>query len=215
MNTKLGRAVCAGGLCLALISCAEPEFVTLQPIGAPTPERATQTFVDADGCSWWIIGNADNLSWAPMTNNTGEHVCDSGATRFDPPGDAQATAPVPGQTPQEASAAQLSSQLSDAIDDTTVATATNGLSASAAAPILADGKQYFVQVATFAREKNIIASEAMFRNLGYNISSGSQARENDRLYRLVLGPFASQPEASEAVERAFAEGFDDAFPFRR
>jgi len=118
MNTKLGRAVCAGGLSLVLVACGEPEFVTLQPIGAPSPERATQTFVDADGCSWWIIGNAENLSWAPMTNRSGEHVCDSGATRFDPPQGETPSIPVPGQTPQEASAAQLSTQLGDAINDT-------------------------------------------------------------------------------------------------
>jgi len=158
---------------LGLTACAAPTLVSLQPIGAPQPSNSQQTFVDADGCSWWIVGNGTDLRWAPMTNSIGEHVCDGGATRIDRPSETDAPSPVN------------------------------------------DGKSHFVQVATFALESNIKASESLFSSLGYAINSGSQARDNDRLYRLILGPFGSKDEAQKAVERAFNEGFDDAFPFRK
>jgi len=67
---------------LGLTACAAPTLVSLQPIGAPQPSNSQQTFVDADGCSWWIVGNGTDLRWAPMTNSIGEHVCDGGATRI-------------------------------------------------------------------------------------------------------------------------------------
>jgi hypothetical protein len=190
--------------CLGLAACDAPTLVSLQPIGAPQPTNAQQTFVDADGCSWWIIGKNNDLRWAPMTNAVGEHVCDGGQSQLSTLGsdltDTPA-APIPAGT--------------DFVSETRAAI--EGVEAPAAAPTapVADGRQSYVQVATFAKEDNAIASEKLFRSLGYRISSGSEARDNDRLFRLILGPFATRDEAQKAVERAFAEGFDDAFPFRR
>ncbi len=197
---------CVAGL--VLTACGAPTLVSLQPIGAPQPTNAQQTFVDADGCSWWIIGNGSDLRWAPMTSSSGEHVCDGGATRIDPRAQT-ATASTDGDS--------LVDDLGDAIDETTteVPTATAATQAPSAAAPVADSRAYYVQVATFARESNIVASESLFRSLGYKIESGSGARGNDRLYRLVLGPFSNKDEAQKAVEQSFNEGFDDAFPFRR
>lgn len=199
MLFRFEKTLVAGVAVLGLTACAPPTLVSLQPIGAPMPTNAQQTFVDADGCSWWIIGNGADLRWAPMTRSTGEHVCDGGATRLDPN--------APTET-ASADADELEDELRDAIEDAPEAAASEE-----AADI--DSRLYYVQVATFARASNIVASESLFRSLGYDIESGSEARGNDRLYRLVLGPFATREEAQKAVSQAFNEGFDDAFPFRR
>ena len=62
---------CLAGLCV-LAACAERAN---GPVGAPIPSHPEMTFVDADGCSWWVIGNATSYSWARHTNSKGEHVC--------------------------------------------------------------------------------------------------------------------------------------------
>ncbi len=215
---------CVAGL--GLSACDAPTLVSLQPIGAPLPSNSQQTFVDADGCSWWIVGNGDDLRWAPMTNSVGEHVCDGGATRFDPP--VAGALPVAGELPATAPDT-LASELDAAIEETSEATAVPITAAPEAEPQaetapepapapsepVAGDRSYFVQVATFAREANASASEALFSSLGYTIDSGADVRDNDNLYRLILGPFPNREEAQKAVERAFNEGFDDAFPFRK
>ena len=193
--------------CLGLAACDAPTLVSLQPIGAPEPANAQQTFVDADGCSWWIVGNGSDLRWAPMTNSSGEHVCDGGQTRLDRDAD------VANVVDEDTS---FISDTRTAINDAVVPAAPEvAAPAVAVTTPAADGRQTFVQVATFAKESNAIASEKLFRSLGYGIESGAQTRDNDRLFRLILGPFSSREEAQKAVERAFAEGFDDAFPFRK
>ncbi len=202
MTVSLKSIALMGTACVALVACQAPTLVSLQPIGAPEPTNAQQTFIDADGCSWWIIGNGSELMWAPMTNSAGEHVCDGGQTRIDPPG-TQSPSPLP---------AAMTAPIAPIPETATVITPET---APVVAPTPAPSGTFFVQVATFAKESNVIASEALFESLGYRIEAGSDARDSSRLYRLILGPFADQASAQEAVEEAFNEGFDDAFPFRR
>jgi len=197
MTFLSNRAALVCIACFGLAACDAPQLVSLQPIGAPQPTDAKQTFVDADGCSWWIIGNGDELRWAPQTNASGEHVCNGGQVQIEEAEEDTVTAVIPPDT-------TFINETRAAIDDTPTPSAPAD-----------DNRSSFVQVATFAKESNAIASENLFRSLGYRISSGSETRDNDRLYRLILGPFQSREDAQDAVDRAFAEGFDDAFPFRR
>lgn len=216
MKFTINRTALASITCLGLAACNAPTLVSLQPIGAPQPTNAQQTFVDADGCSWWIIGNGSELRWAPMTNSAGEHVCDGGATRFDAPGTAAPASASSPEQPQDTFAQELQAVLGDP-DETAAVPITEpqlATTPSQSRP-LTDGKSFYVQVATFARENNAIASEKLFRSLGFEIDSGADIRDSDRLFRLILGPFKSSDEAQKAVERAFNEGFDDAFPFRK
>lgn len=208
---------------LGLAACQEPTLVTLQPIGAPLPSNAQQTFVDADGCSWWIIGNNSDLRWAPMTNSEGEHVCDGGATQMSVPVSVgqPLSALEPAQSPagNDDFAAGIRSAIEDA-PSPAAPVASSTFVSPPPAPVQANTEAdntspFFVQVATFAQQKNIAASETLFSSLGYTISSGSAALGDDGLYRLVLGPFPDRASAQKAVEQSFNEGFDDAFPFRR
>jgi|GEM_PF-3157297 len=202
MTLPFSRTKLVWAACLGLAACDAPTLVSLQPIGAPQPSNAQQTFVDADGCSWWIIGNGEDLRWAPMTNSIGEHVCDGGQSLMQQD--------ITEETAIVDEDASFISETRSAIDDTSAE-----VPAAATVAPAADGRLNYVQVATFARESNAVASEQLFRSLGFAISSGSEARDNDRLFRLILGPFQTREDAQKAVERAFAEGFDDAFPFRR
>ncbi len=212
MNFTTKRAALALATGLGLTACDAPTLVSLQPIGAPQPTNAQQTFIDADRCSWWIVGNGSDLRWAPMTNSLGEHVCDGGATRLDRPSETETASST------DSFAQEMSAVLDGTDAGSTPVAITPQTAASVVAPVpspVNDGKFHFVQVATFALESNAQASEALFSSLGYTIHSGAQERDNDRLFRLIIGPFNSKDEAQKAVERAFNEGFDDAFPFRK
>ena len=218
MNFIPNRTVLACATCMGLAACEAPTLVSLQPIGAPMPTNAQQTFVDADRCSWWIVGNGSDLRWAPMTNSVGEHVCDGGATRFDRPAETNVAA-APDTFADEMRAALDAPEPTVVTDAPTVITPETNTSTAVVAPAAStpstDNRAHYVQVATFARENNAAASEKLFKSLGYNVDQGALVRDEDRLIRLVIGPFSTRDEAQTAVERAFNEGFDDAFPFRK
>lgn len=188
------------GICLAaflsLASCSQNN-VALQPADAPVPVSADMTFVDVTGCSWWVIGNATSLSWAPMTNGAGEHVCDEGQTRIAPPASEMPATPMIAATPIE-DAVPMNAPMLDAAP----------AALPAAVPI--SGSGFTVQVASFAKASNASASVALFEKLGFPTSAPPQGGEPD-LYRLILGPFASTAEAQRALSTAKAEGFGDAF----
>lgn len=179
---------------MSLVACANQDRI-LQPADAPVPSSADTTFVDANGCSWWVIGNATSLSWAPMTDASGEHVCDEGRTRIAPP---QSQVPAP--------AAISATPIEDAVPMNAPA-----LEAEIAAPTTpASSAGIVVQVASFKEAANANASVALFENMGLPTSAPPQGGESN-LYRLMLGPFASRDEADRALSRAKAEGFGDAF----
>ena len=69
----LTRFAALGALTALLAGCAaEPPD---QPFGAPPPDHNDMTFVDLDGCRWWVIGNALNRSWARQTGTDGKPLC--------------------------------------------------------------------------------------------------------------------------------------------
>lgn len=196
-----------------LTACA-PNVVSLQPIGAPEPENSEMTFVDADGCRWWVIGNVTNLSWAPMTNSVGEHVCESlnNATVATETVKTMNEALVdPNALPPEPEAAPIVVVPTPAPAPTPVAETEP---TPEVRPTFAT-TTYFVQVASFAQKANAEASEKVFIARGLPVSSGSQTQDDAGLYRLVLGPFSSESSAAAARLAANTEGFADAFSFQR
>lgn len=156
------------------------------PVGAPTPTHPDMTFVDGQGCSWWVIGNAASYSWAKQTNARGEHVCSESEPA---PADPNPGVPF----------------VSENNPDLPVV-------ASKPEP---DAGQIFVQVATFAFANNANKTASRMTDLGLPVRKSSLSIGNDGFYRLVLGPFADRPTAQNALEIAKTEGFADAFLYRR
>jgi len=113
---------------LVLSACASQ---TVGPVGAPVPTHPDMTFVDLDGCSWWVIGNATSYSWAKHTNSKGEQVCsdDPAFVREKNPG-------VPFVTEDSAELKQVPVTASTRMVQ--VATFANGDNARATADRLAD-----------------------------------------------------------------------------
>lgn len=194
-NNPLKKTLLMGAAAFVLGAC-QPELVSLQPIGAPAPESASTTFVDADGCSWWVIGNATNLSWAPMTNANGEHVCDGGQTQIVPTNELVVTGP-----------AQPDLDAEPEVMGVTVAPPRPVANVPFVTP------RYFVQVATFANLSNAQASQSMFESRGLKVSAGADQADSAGLYKLVLGPFDDEVDAIAARTAAVTEGFADAFTF--
>lgn len=156
------------------------------PVGAPQPTHPDMTFVDGQGCSWWVIGNATSYSWAKTTNARGEHVC-----REDPAQPAEPNPGVPFVTPENAETPVI------------------------AAPKPAAIGQRFVQVATFGSSENAQKSIAQFKALGLPVRPSSGTLGKDNFYRLVLGPFSDGTSANAALTTARDEGFADAFIYTR
>lgn len=176
-------SILAGVAALGLAACAQQID---GPVGAPDPTHPDMTFIDGNGCSWWVIGNATSYSWAKTTNAKGEHVCHE-----DPAAPPEPNPGVPYITPDNADAPIL----------------------PAPTPV-APGKD-FVQVATFANADNANRSMERFRNLGLPVRPSSGTAGADGFYRLVLGPFSDTASAVSALTTARAEGFADAFSYKR
>ena len=173
----------AGAAALGLVGCAQSID---GPVGAPEPTHPDMTFIDGNGCSWWVIGNATSYSWAKTTNAKGEHVCQEDS--------APAVGPNPGVpyvTPENADAPKLP------------------------APQAGLTGRDFVQVATFANADNATRTMGRFRELGLPVRPSSGSIGPDGFYRLVLGPFGDSASATQALATARTEGFADAFAYKR
>ena len=187
----MNAAIWPLGFCVVILSaCTQPGIP--QPVDAPPPESPDQILIDAQGCNWWVIGNASNLSWAPRINSTGDHICDSSPQNLpvDDASTASAAAPVVSESPP-APVAEIT---------------------PAIAPSVSSGT-FRVQVATFGNRDNAQASVNAFRAMGIPVASGTSAG-SDGFFRLVLGPFDSAA-AQDALDRARAKGFSDAFIMSR
>ncbi|MGV6800516.1 MAG: septal ring lytic transglycosylase RlpA family protein [bacterium] len=71
------------------------------------------------------------------------------------------------------------------------------------------GVKYLVQVAAFASTENLDKAVALFEN-DYPIRQQRIERNDDFLYRVRLGPFASRSAVDKALEFAHNKGFNDA-----
>jgi len=140
------------------------------------------TFVDRDGCRWWVIGNASDRSWAPQTDSDGAQVCVDGPKPLPPVALVEEVAPAATPAPTEAPNA----------DEAAIG-------------------GFVIQVASFREQGNATAAAANFRSLGLPVSSdGTRLGRND-FYLISLGPFIGSDAAKNALERVKAEGFGDAF----
>lgn len=233
------RYAALGSLTALLLGCAAetPD----QPFGAPPPDHNDMTFVDLDGCRWWVIGNALNRSWARQTGTDGKPLCrDEGvfgdqaseAPEAAAPAAETAAAPVAGEPVPLVPAAPAPAAPSPSTVAPAVATApsaaplapTPGATiapqaaavpqvAQEPAPAVTTGAAgpFFVQIATFKELANADASAANFVALGYPVAGDPAVADANGLYGLTLGPFASSADASAALQQARTEGFADAF----
>lgn len=187
-------AAIGAAVSLSLAACVQQPAIE-QPKDAPVPTSADMTFVDAQGCSWWVIGNATSLSWAPMTDGSGARVCDEGRTRLTPATQSVVAAPVvPAPVVEAAPLAEPAP-----------------LPMVEEAPVATTAGSYIVQVASFAEASNATASVSLFNGLGIPTTNAAQSADGSGLYRLQLGPFSSRDAADSALARAKTEGFADAF----
>lgn len=93
------------------------------PVGAPPPTHGQMMYVDADGCSWWVIGNATDLSWARQTDGAGQPVCRTG--------DPDAPVPFVSPTSLKPAAAATSTAGGSVVQVATFAKADNAARAAA------------------------------------------------------------------------------------
>lgn len=107
---------------VVLVGCQGPVGPE-QPFGAPPPDHSRMTLVDNDGCRWWVIGNAMDLSWAPQTDQDGKHVCEATGTA----GGALAAS----SAPQPATAPPAEAPVSFAVQVATFANPQNAQAAKA------------------------------------------------------------------------------------
>lgn len=209
MKNKIAIAL---PLTLALTACGAGRD-SAGPAGAPEPDNPQMVFVDLDGCRWWVIGNATDRTWAPQTDVNGQQICDpAGAAEgrpIEPVFNAETAAPtsiVPFDAPTTG----------EAISSEPLAAATVEPAPAPTAPVASgSGTSFVVQVATFAAQVNAIAASENFAAQGLPVGSDPSRASGDGFYRLELGPFSSSDQAENALLRARAEGFSDAFVRRR
>lgn len=194
---------------IAILGAAACNQSVTGPVGAPAPTHPDMTFVDGNGCSWWVIGNATSYSWAPHTNSRGEQVCGDGTAPVVAPA---AIAPdVPFITEEDVATAPPR----PAVAAVPAAKPKPAAPAPAPVPQATAGGTRFVQVATFAKAENATAAHSRFQALGLPVRASSTQAGSDGFYRLVLGPFGSDADVTAALNAARGAGFTDAFTFKR
>lgn len=179
------------GLALALLVAL---YVTRS--ATPLEERNTQRPAGSAA-----LEAEQNRNWNP---NAGLSTRPAAPAALQSPDAAAAPPAAPAPTPAAAAPAPAADPLAQLIEQRTAAAAATPATAAAA------GISYFVQAGAFGSAEEAQAQRARLAMLGLDASVSERQQNGRTMFRVRLGPFATQAEADAIGQRLQAQNVETA-----